>query len=209
MSDTGEKKVAIESEGAVLDARLAIPDGAEAAVVFCHPHPQYGGDMDNPVVTAVLSAFAKRRCATLRFNFRGVGESTGSFGDMVGERADAAAAVAALAEHCPQSRRVLGGYSFGALIALDLGLSRPDIAAVVAVAPPFGMLPAPAVQADKPVALVVGDDDQFCSVDAFEKAARGLGALARAEVLPKADHFLFGAELAVAERAVAILDDVG
>ncbi len=177
MSNPLEETIAIESDGALLDARTAIPDGAEAAIVFCHPHPQYGGDMDNPVVTTVLREFANAGWATLRFNFRGVGASTGSFGDMVGERADAAAVTAALAARCPRARMVLGGYSFGAAIALELGLGLDGVAAVLAVAPPFGMLPAPSGPAGKAVALLVGDADQFCPIDAFEdgvaRARRG------------------------------------
>ncbi len=207
MKGSSEERLSIESDGAVLDARLSLPDGAENGLVFCHPHPEYGGDMDNSVVTAVLAAFADKGWATLRFNFRGVGASTGSFGNMVGERDDAAAAVAALAARCPGARLVLGGYSFGAAIALELGLSRADVAAVIAVAPPFGMLPAPRGAAEKPVVLLVGDSDNFCPLEAFRQGVESLGPMVRSEVVIGADHFLFGREGALAGRAVALLDE--
>ncbi len=209
MSAVGEETVSIESGAVRLEARLSLPDGAQGAAVVCHPHPQYGGDMDNSVVTALVSALDAERWATLRFNFRGVGASTGAFGDMVGEAEDVAAALAFLAERCPRSRLVLAGYSFGALIALDVGLKRSDVAAVVAVAPPFGMLPPPTAPAEKPLVLLVGDSDQFCPLDAFESAARSLGPKAGSEVVAGADHFFFGAERTVAARAVALLNHAG
>src|SRR5207253_10394570 len=58
----------------VLEGRLAVPAGARAGVVICHPHPLYGGDMDNPVVVRVQEVCAELGLATLRFNFRGVGD---------------------------------------------------------------------------------------------------------------------------------------
>ena len=71
-----------------LEALLAIPDAPSAGVVICHPHPLYGGDMDNPVVVRVQEVCADLGVATLRFNFRGVGGSGGAHGDGVGEQDD-------------------------------------------------------------------------------------------------------------------------
>jgi alpha/beta superfamily hydrolase len=76
-----------------LEGRLSIPAGATRAAVVCHPHPQYGGDMDNSVVVATAAALGRRGIATLRFNFRGVGQSEGSYGEGVAELGDARAAV--------------------------------------------------------------------------------------------------------------------
>src|SRR2546427_10424435 len=63
-----------------LESRLAVPPGAPAGVVICHPHPLYGGDMDNPVVVRVQQVCADLGLATLRFNFRGGGGSSGTHG---------------------------------------------------------------------------------------------------------------------------------
>src|SRR6516225_6660796 len=72
-----------------LEGRAVLPPGAPRAAIICHPHPQYGGDMDNSVVTAATQALAERGFATLRFNFRGVGESEGSYAGGRGEIDDA------------------------------------------------------------------------------------------------------------------------
>src|SRR3989442_4262260 len=72
-----------------LESRLAVPPGAPAGVVICHPHPLYGGDMDNPVVVRVQEVCADLDLATLRFNFRGVGGSGGSHRGGVGGLGDA------------------------------------------------------------------------------------------------------------------------
>ena len=74
--------------GPQLQGVLTLPQGASAGVVVCHPHPQFGGDMGNPVVTAVARACAGANLATLRFNFRGVGSSGGAWDEGRGEQDD-------------------------------------------------------------------------------------------------------------------------
>src|SRR5688500_5914325 len=78
---------------AILEAALAMPAGAGAGVVVCHPHPRYGGDMDSPVVLATVHACATRGLATMRFNFRGVGGSSGAWDNGRGEQDDVRAAL--------------------------------------------------------------------------------------------------------------------
>ncbi|MCC7541337.1 MAG: alpha/beta hydrolase, partial [Deltaproteobacteria bacterium] len=127
-------------EGVELDARLAVPEGARRVVVVAHPHPLYGGTMHNAVVVAIVKAAAARGMATLRFDFRGVGASSGQFDDTVGETDDVAAALAEAARRVPRARLALAGYSFGSACALRvvLGLSsiaHPMPARVALVAP--------------------------------------------------------------------------
>src|SRR5260370_4061203 len=81
--------------GVALEARLAVPPGAQGGVVICHPHPLYGGDMENPVVVRAQEVCAGLGLATLRFNFRGVGGSSGAHGGGVGAPEDARAPLAA------------------------------------------------------------------------------------------------------------------
>jgi alpha/beta superfamily hydrolase len=92
----GERPVVFHAASAALEGRLSVPAGARAALVMCHPHPQYGGDMDNQVVTDLAAHAQHAGVATLRFNFRGTGGSTGSYANGVGEADDARAAVAVL-----------------------------------------------------------------------------------------------------------------
>jgi uncharacterized protein len=96
-------------DGVVLEARLAAPGQASVGVVLCHPHPLYGGDMDNPVVVRAQEVCAALGLATLRFNFRGVGGSSGEHGAGVDEQADAGAALDALAREAGARTLALAG----------------------------------------------------------------------------------------------------
>jgi alpha/beta superfamily hydrolase len=120
-----------------LEGELTLPGSCSRGAVICHPHPQYGGDMDDPVVCAVARALQEAGHATLRFNFRGVGASTGRYGGGAGEGDDLRAAVRFLIERSGASRVTLAGYSFGAMIALQVGPDVPQVDQLIAVAPPL------------------------------------------------------------------------
>jgi alpha-beta hydrolase superfamily lysophospholipase len=98
----------------------ACADEAAAVAVICHPHPQQQGTMQNKVVTTLARTFAHLGAAAVRFNFRGVGGSAGAFDGADGERDDALAAVAWSRERWPGRRLYLGGFSFGAAVALAI-----------------------------------------------------------------------------------------
>ena len=105
-----------------------------------HPHPQYGGTMNNKVVYAIFHAFARRGFSVLRFNFRGVGRSQGSYDGGPGELADAASALDWLQQTNPNAGQCwIGGFSFGAWISMQLLMRRPEIAGFIAVAPPANL----------------------------------------------------------------------
>jgi alpha/beta superfamily hydrolase len=109
--------------------------------IILHPHPQHGGTMNNKVVYALYNAFAERDFATLRFNFRGVGRSQGSYDRGEGELSDAAAALDWLQSINPNARSVwVAGFSFGAWIGMQLLMRRPEIESFISVAPPANML---------------------------------------------------------------------
>ena len=105
--------------------------------VVCHPHPLYGGTMDNKVVTTVAKALADCAMPTLRFNFRGVGSSQGTYDEGVGETDDAAAVADWGGRRWPNRRLVLAGFSFGAYVALRVA-QRRELAGLILVAPPVG-----------------------------------------------------------------------
>ncbi len=110
--------------------------GAPIALIL-HPHPQYGGTMSNKVVYTLYSCFKDLGFSVLRFNFRGVGRSQGQFEDGPGELSDATIALDWLQSMNPEARQCwVVGYTFGAWIALQLLMRRPDINNFIAISPP-------------------------------------------------------------------------
>ena len=135
----GSQPVEIPGPAGRLQAVVAVPpsDGGRHYGVICHPHPLFGGTMDNKVVTTVAKALADCAMPTLRFNFRGVGSSQGTYDEGIGETADALAVADWGGRRWPDRRLVLGGFSFGAYVALRAA-QRHDLAGLILVAPPVG-----------------------------------------------------------------------
>ncbi len=105
-----------------------------------HPHPQYGGTMNNRIVYTLFQIFQRRGFSVLRFNFRGVGRSQGVFDHGQGELRDAAAALDWMQGHNPNSGTVwVGGFSFGAWIAMQVLMRRPEIQGFVCAGLPANM----------------------------------------------------------------------
>ncbi|ACI99022.1 alpha/beta hydrolase [Rhodospirillum centenum] len=108
--------------------------------LLLHPHPQHGGTMNNRVVYTLFHAFAKRGFSALRFNFRGVGRSQGSYDRGEGELSDAASALDWLQTYNANASACwIGGFSFGAWIGMQLLMRRPEIDGFISVAPPANM----------------------------------------------------------------------
>ncbi len=115
-------RVTFNSGSLSLEGMLAIPEGPGPfpAVVVCHPHPLYGGNMDNNIVDGLCKALGQLPLISLRFNFRGVGRSEGQFGQGVGEKQDIGAAIsfASTIERVDRAAIGLAGYSAGAGFAI-------------------------------------------------------------------------------------------
>ncbi len=108
--------------------------------LMLHPHPQHGGTMNNKVVYTLYHAFARQGFGVLRFNFRGVGRSQGTYDRGEGELSDAASALDWLQSICPSAPACwIAGFSFGAWIGMQLLMRRPEIAGFISVSPPAGM----------------------------------------------------------------------
>ena len=113
--------------------------GAPIAIIL-HPHPQFGGTMNNQIVYNLYYDFVKRGFSVLRFNFRGVGRSQGSFDNGIGELSDAAAALDWVQAIHPEAQVTwVAGVSFGALIGMQLLMRRPEIRGFISIAPPANM----------------------------------------------------------------------
>ncbi|MEX0694611.1 MAG: alpha/beta hydrolase [Rhodospirillales bacterium] len=151
-------------------------DDAPVALIL-HPHPQHGGTMNNKVVYSLYHSFSRRGFSTLRFNFRGVGRSQGDFDSGLGELSDAAAALDWMQSHNPNASGCwIAGFSFGAWIAMQLMMRRPEINSFIAVAPPasihdFSFLaPCPASGL-----MIHGDSDDIIPEESVAKLADKLG----------------------------------
>ncbi len=160
--------------------------------VVCHPHPLFGGTMDNKVVTTLARAVHEAGIATLRFNFRGVGASAGTFDDGDGETADAAAVVDHGAQRWPGRELVLAGFSFGAYVALRLSQERAA-RRLITVAPPvdrfdFSALSPPGC----PWLVVQGDADEVVNPQRVIAWVKALNPQPRLAVLPGVGHFFHG-----------------
>ena len=203
MNVTGQP-VTFDSGGLALEGCLHLPEHpSSAAVAVCHPHPLYGGDMDDSVVVALCRALAAAGVAALRFNFRGVGGSQGSHSGGAGEREDALVALEFL-ESRGYGRLALAGYSFGATVALAAA-SDPRVRAVAGVSLPVGFArPGPPANA-VPVLLVTGARDDIAPADGVRSFARQVGERCRVEVIEGADHFWSGHEARLVEVVVGFL----
>lgn len=118
-----------------LESLLEEPEDQEPreAVLVCHPHPQHGGTMHNKVVYRIARGLRRSGCVVLRFNYRGVNLSEGTYDRGRGETEDARAALTWLREEYPNLPYSLAGFSFGSRIVLKLGCLLPDVRRVIAV----------------------------------------------------------------------------
>jgi len=176
-----------------LEARHRPGEGERAAVI-CHPHPSYGGTMDNNVVLAARDALAAAGWGTLRFNFRGVGQSGGRHAEGVGEAEDLGPVLAALADREPVEVH-LAAYSFGAWVALRATTDgRVDPASLMVFSPPVDFMPFDRLRLPGcPCLLVVGDRDEFCGLGSLDGWLSGQDTAAVTKVvLPGTDHFYGG-----------------
>ena len=169
------------------------PDAPIAIVL--HPHPLHGGNMNNRVVFIMFNSFVERGFSVLRFNFRGVGRSQGAFDNGVGELSDAAYAFDWMQQFNSNSPFCwIGGYSFGALISMQLMMRRPEIEGFVSISPPAGtedfsfLAPCPSSGL-----IIHGDKDTHVPLDAVKKLAQKLDGQKNISVnlciVKGADHF--------------------
>lgn len=200
-----EIKVSFNNQNLQLEGCLALPESPEGrpypAVLLCHPHPLYGGNMDNTVIVAVSRALVGRGMASLRFNFRGVGNSEGSFAEGVGELDDAYSALAFLSEREEIDKERIGilGYSFGGMIALSAGIECALVKAMAGISPvvPSGLL----TDCSKPALFIYGTEDDFVPPSIMLQEIKKMSVPGEVEAIAGADHFWWGYEKEVAEKA--------
>jgi uncharacterized protein len=204
-----ESRVRFPSDGLHLEGVFHRPAGPGPfpAIVVCHPHPLYGGEMDNNVVLAISHAVCEASIAALRFNFRGVERSEGEFADGIGEQEDVRAALEFVSTQAgvDPGRIGLAGYSFGAKVALPVALVHEKVRALVLVSPfvedeEWDQLS----KAAFPKLLISGSDDGYISPHKLQRLSgtEPTGDF-QCEIVQGADHFWSGYESLIARKASA------
>ena len=216
-----EERITFVSDRLRLTGILAYPDRTEPerAVLVCSPHPHFAGDQDNNVVCAIARESAVR-AVTLRFDYRGVGDSQISlpsglsafdyWSDMEQTKdykdaiRDVSAAASALVEAIGGLDIPLSvvGYSFGAATGLLYGHSNENVSNMVAIAPPLGKVSFDFLSGcSKPVLFLIGTGDFLYSQEKTESLRQTLASNSTIEIIDNADHFFRGHENLVAQRA--------
>ena len=168
------------------------PLSKTCGAVITHPHPLYGGELSNPVVEAIALTYARKGITTLRFNFRGVGQSEGAFDNGNGERQDVLAAINLL-RASGMTEIHLVGYSFGAWVNARTGPLPPEVSTLIMVAPPVAFIdykdvpPQPLLKA-----VFTGSDDELAPVGLIRRYLAAWNPGARLEIIDDADHFFYG-----------------
>jgi hypothetical protein len=188
--------VKIPVEHGHLEALLKEPEGvAHGTAVVCHPHPLHGGTMHTKAVYRAAQALNEAGLVALRFNFRGVGASTGSYEEGIGEREDVVAALDWLEDRYPQLPLVCGGFSFGSLVGLGVGVQDERVDGLLGLGLPvrnldydFGFL----AETAKPVLVVQGEEDELGSGEDVADVLSDLGSHITLVRIPGADHYFTG-----------------
>ena len=188
-----EEKIQFSADTIAIEGLLQ-KNSESSGVVISHPHPLYGGNMHNNVVMAISQAYQKLGYTTLRFNFRGVGSSQGSYGDGIGEQEDVKAAIAYLAA-LGMKPIDLAGYSFGAWVNGHLNCERAGITSMVMVSPPVAFIDFGSVGTIDCLKLVItGSRDDIAPPQLIRQSYHAWNTEAHFEVIDGADHFYGGYE---------------
>jgi len=186
-------------------------EGAPIAMIL-HPLPQLGGNMNNPIAYQLYQEFLERDFSVLRFNFRGVGRSQGSFDNGIGELSDAASALDWVQSLCPDARQCwIAGYSFGAWIGMQLLMRRPEISGFISISPPANLYdftflaPCPASGL-----IVQGDADRVVPLEDVDKLIERLnaqkGITITYKIFEQANHFFENDMDKLKDEVAAYLD---
>lgn len=202
------EKIYLPANNLTLEGYLETPasDKPMPGVVMCHPHPLYGGNMDNYTLRVIKRELNQRGIVTLRFNFRGVGNSEGTYDEGIGEQKDTLAALAFLSQcqKVERGRIALIGYSFGGMVALSTCKRNPLVKSIAAISPV--VTPGLLQGNDKPTLLICGDKDEMTPpaniIDNPEKNFDNFFV----KIIKGADHFWMGYEKELSDNVFSFLE---
>jgi alpha/beta superfamily hydrolase len=199
---------------ALLDEPADAGSVPKAAVVFAHPHPQFGGTMHTKAVYQGAKGLARIGCAVLRFNFRGVGASAGSFDKGEGEMEDFRAALDYMAARHPGRRLWAAGFSFGSWVALETGAVDDRVTVIIGISPPVATSVSGlsysfphTLESTKPKFFVQGEADEVCPLEAMWEFYGRLHEPKELVVIDGADHLFEGKTQEVGEALEDLLAD--
>ena len=204
-------RLALEGPEGTLEAVLEGETENPAMItIVCHSHPQFGGTMDNKVVTTLIRAARDAGAAALRFNFRGVGESQGAYSDGIGEVEDLIAVHRWLSKKYPGAPLWLAGFSFGSFVAARgaevLAANGEAPAALFLVAPPVHHYGFETIEkVGCPVTVVQGEDDEVVPADKVFRWAESTALAPDLIRFPDSGHFFHGQLVNLREVAASRL----
>ena len=205
-----EKQVEFPGPAGILQGHMSNEaSGNRGALIAIHPHPLYGGSMDNNVVEAAVRAGQACDIITLRFNLRGVGGSQGSYDEGIGEQDDIGAALDFLRQSFSPISMSLVGYSFGAYVALAYcHRQNHGVDSLFLIAPPLFLLPDD-ISLDLPVVkkIVLGENDEISLSEEVESKITMKNAEELIQVIQEADHFFWGKEGEIERLLVSELSE--
>lgn len=202
------ERLYLDGPAGTLETLVEWPAGADAAgaAVVCHPHPMHGGTMQNKVAHTLARAFLGRGYAAARFNFRGVGESDGSFDEGRGEILDALAVIDSVRERYPGLPLWLAGFSFGAAIAIRAAAEQ-SASGLVSVAPAITRVKgSAAAQPDCPWLIIQGDRDELVDVEETVEWVNTLSPGPELQVFADTEHFFHGKLLQLRDAVESFVD---
>ena len=201
-----QSAVSFEASGLTIEGVVAVPDNFTApvpGVVICHPGPLNGGNMDNNVVIAVSFALVEAGFGTIRFNFRGVGNSQGEHSRGENEHEEALAAMDLLRnwQGVDGNRMGLAGYSFGTGIILGSADLQAEASVYALVSPGIARLEnSPLQTTQHPVFIISGDRDRLIEAPNLDEVMKSFSRPVTLEFVPGVDHFWVGRESGLGER---------
>jgi alpha/beta superfamily hydrolase len=194
-------RLAIPVEHGQLEAILREPAAPVAAAVVCHPHPLGGGTMNNNVVYRLARALVDANVAVLRFNFRGVGASTGRHDGGPGEEDDAMAALGVMEQRHPSLPLWMAGFSFGARVGLTVGEREPRVTKLLGIGLALSMFDYSFLNGSaKPRAIIQASNDEYGGRGPVEAAVAKMAEPRKLWVVEGATH-LFPQHLADLEAS--------
>jgi alpha/beta superfamily hydrolase len=199
------QKLKIKNDNLTLEAELhqSSGEGTPLGVIIAHPHPQYGGDMYNNIVSSIFDKLIENQITCLRFNFRGVGGSSGKYDGDQGEREDARACIGFLIKNKQVEDVLLCGYSFGAAIITSLINYCEEIKAYCAISFPWDFMGdkyKELSQSSKPKLFIQGDRDDVAMYNRFDYHFAYYDDPKEKAIISGADHFYWGYEHQVAMK---------